>query len=105
MTFAASFDLMRRVPGDIYLWRMRAIPLSGYFVGYDEFYINQRFTMPPTGHLEPTFAETLTLPTGKYRLSIQLYRVPGNFHLPLLQDEQVAEGYSSVGADEIVTIK
>ena len=100
---SASVAMMARKQDSLYMWRLRAFLEDGSVL--DTPYIEQAFTMDPSGQMAPSFLESFQAPRGKHRILLHLYQVPLGYDLTELSDETKAEAALVIGAHKMIEIQ
>jgi len=86
-----------------YYWKVRVRDKATRDIVLERFYDEKPFK-PDAVESEPSFAETLQLPPGEYKVVVFLFHFPDGFDMGILDDPEVARPYimTSGGGDVIV---
>lgn len=103
---SASVALMDRRPiPNLYLWRLRAFQGEDGPLVLDRPYKGQMFEIDPSGEMNPTFAESIELPPGRYHIRLNLYGVPKGYDLAELNDNDRTWASSLIHVPKLVEIR
>ncbi len=103
---SASVALMDRRPiPNRYLWRLRAFQGEDGPLVLDRPYKGQMFEIHPSGEMNPTFAESIELPPGRYSIRLNLYSIPKGYDLAELNDNDRTWASSLIHVLKIVEIR
>jgi hypothetical protein len=100
----ALVDLMNTRDDTAYLWRLRAHRESDHVVVLDKPYLEQIFTIHPSGRMNPRFEELIQLPSGRHLVTLSLYGVPKDYDLTNLNDDEKAMAARLIQIPKVIEI-
>jgi hypothetical protein len=100
----SGVDIFETRTNVAYLWKLKIVAGDAKKVVLERRFDDQMFKFQDGVNAHPTFAETVQLPAGDYRVEVTLYEIPDGFNLDALKTKATSKAQSVLRGVRTVSV-